>query len=44
MTTAPVVNDRIDPFASERAELEAVQTSALFQRPALRNTTLPWKR
>jgi len=32
MTTAPVVNDRIDPFASERAELEAVQTSALFQR------------
>jgi hypothetical protein len=32
MTTAPVVNDRIDPFACERAELEAVQTSALFQR------------
>jgi len=32
MTTAPVANDRLDPFASERAELEAVQTSALFQR------------
>lgn len=32
MTTAPVVNGRSDPFASERAELESVQTSALFQR------------
>jgi hypothetical protein len=32
MTTAPVANDRLDPFARERAELETVQTSALFQR------------
>ena len=32
MTTAPVAKERLDPFASERAELEAVQTSVLFQR------------
>lgn len=32
MTTAPVVNDRLDPFVNERAELQAVQASALFQR------------
>src|SRR5579864_1795382 len=32
MTTAPVTNDRPDSFASERAELEALKTSALFQR------------
>src|SRR5271170_1801138 len=32
MTTAPIVNDQLDPFVNERAELQAVQASALFQR------------
>ena len=32
MTTVPVVNKQIDPFVQERAELQAVQASALFQR------------
>jgi hypothetical protein len=32
MTTLPVVNDQIDRFVQERAEFQAVQASALFQR------------
>jgi hypothetical protein len=32
MTTVPVVNDQVDPFVQERAELQTVQASVLFQR------------
>jgi hypothetical protein len=32
MTTVPVVKHQLDPFVQERAELQAVQASALFQR------------